>query len=87
MNAEIEWFLYILECKDGTLYTGITNNLEKRLRSHNDGTASKYTRSRTPVKMVYSEPVGDRSNATKRELQVKKLSRTKKNQLILSKIS
>jgi putative endonuclease len=82
MNSRNGWFLYILECADGSFYTGITNDLEKRLLAHNEGTASKYTRARTPVRIVYSEPVGDRSSATKRELQIKKLSRTQKSKLI-----
>jgi len=76
--------LYILKCSDNTLYTWITNNLDKRIKMHNweiPGWA-KYTRSRIPVEIVYSEDVWDRSEATKRELQVKKLSRQKKLELI-----
>jgi len=76
--------VYILKCSDNSLYTGITNNLEKRLHMHNwyiPGWA-KYTRARLPVKLVYSEQVWDRSEATKRELQIKKLSREKKLELI-----
>lgn len=78
------WHLYILECCDGTLYTGITSNLERRLRQHNSGVASKYTRARKPVKMVYAEPCKDRSEASKREIQVKKLNRNAKVRLIQS---
>ncbi|MCD5375343.1 GIY-YIG nuclease family protein [Candidatus Gracilibacteria bacterium] len=76
--------LYILKCSDNTLYTGITNNLEKRLKMHAGEIpgGAKYTRARLPVELVYSEEVGDRSEATKRELQVKKLSREKKLELI-----
>jgi len=82
-NDETNWYVYILECNDNTLYTGITNNLEKRIEQHNHGQeAAKYTRVRRPVKYVYQEPQANRSEATKREMQIKKLSRIKKMQLI-----
>lgn len=74
--------VYILRCADGTLYTGITTQLERRVSEHNKGTASKYTRSRLPVTLVYWEKAQDRSRATKRELEIKKWSREKKNALI-----
>jgi putative endonuclease len=76
------WHVYILLCQDGSFYTGITNNLENRLKQHNEGKASKYTRCRLPVKFVYSEQVKDRSEATKRELAIKKLTRKQKEKLI-----
>jgi len=77
------WFVYILECSDKTLYTGITNNLEKRLEQHNHGQeAAKYTRARRPVKCVYKEKQPNRSEATKRELAIKQLNRTEKLKLI-----
>lgn len=76
------WFCYLLECADGTLYTGITNDLEKRLAAHNCGTASKYTRSRLPVRLVYSEPHPDRSAASRREIQIKQLPRAAKLALL-----
>lgn len=72
------WYCYILECSDGTLYTGITNDLEKRLAAHNNGTASKYTRSRLPVKLVFTEDQPDRAFASRREVQIKQLSRAEK---------
>ncbi|MCE5182050.1 MAG: GIY-YIG nuclease family protein [Betaproteobacteria bacterium] len=72
------WHCYILECADGTLYTGITNDLEKRLAAHNSGTASKYTRSRLPVQMVYSETQADRASASRREIEIKRLPRNAK---------
>lgn len=76
------WFVYILECSDKTLYTGITNNLEKRLVQHNSGNeGAKYTRPRRPVKYVYQEKQVNRSEATKREMVIKKLSRIKKIKL------
>ena len=79
--------IYILKCSDNTLYTGITNNIEKRLKMHNWEIAggAKYTRARMPVELVYSKEVWDRSEATKKELQVKKLSREKKLELIWRK--
>ena len=77
-----DWVLYILRCSDGSLYTGITNDLEKRLKWHNEGKASKYTRSKRPVKLVYSESLGDESSARKREAEVKNLSRQQKLELI-----
>lgn len=72
------WHCYMLECADGTLYTGITNDLEKRLAAHNSGTASKYTRSRLPVKQVFTESQPDRSAASRRELEIKRLPRRAK---------
>ncbi|HPF47251.1 MAG: GIY-YIG nuclease family protein [Alphaproteobacteria bacterium] len=77
-----DWFLYILECNDGSLYTGITNDLEKRLSDHEAGTGAKYTRGRGPLQLVYSEPFKNRSEASIREAQIKKLSRKEKQQLI-----
>lgn len=78
-----DWLVYILECSDKTLYTGITNDLEKRLVQHNHGQeAAKYTRARRPVKCIYTETCKNRSEATKREFAIKKLSRTEKLILI-----
>jgi len=77
-NNQRNYFVYILLCADGSLYTGITNNLAKRLISHNSGTASRYTRARLPVKLIYSELSTDRSGATKRECKIKNLSRVQK---------
>ena len=76
------WFVYILRCADGSLYTGITNDLSRRLEQHNAGTASRYTRSRRPGVFVYQEPAGTRSLALKRELAIKSLSRAAKELLI-----
>jgi len=72
------WFLYILECGDGTLYTGITNDVSRRLEQHRLGKASRYTRSRLPVLLIFQEPCADRPAALRRELAVKKLPRTSK---------
>lgn len=78
----MSWFVYILKCQDNSLYTGITNDKEKRLKQHNTGKASKYTRVRLPVVMVYSEDAENRSVASKREWQIKQLSRQQKLQLV-----
>jgi putative endonuclease len=74
----MSWHCYLLECADGSLYTGITNDLDKRVAAHNEGTASKYTRSRLPVRLVYAEAHPDRSAASRREAAIKKLKRASK---------
>jgi predicted GIY-YIG superfamily endonuclease len=76
------WFVYILRCADGTYYTGITNDLERRCRQHNAGTGSRYTRCRLPARVVYHEPQATRSLALKREAAVKALSRRQKEALV-----
>ncbi|HLG23004.1 MAG TPA: GIY-YIG nuclease family protein [Candidatus Manganitrophaceae bacterium] len=76
------WFLYILECKDGSFYTGITKNLDRRLNQHNHGRASRYTQGRLPVKIRYQEPCAGRSAALIREARVKSFTRKKKEKLI-----
>lgn len=75
-------YTYILECADGTYYTGWTNNLEKRLASHNAGTASKYTKSRRPVRLLYSESFPTKEEAMSREWHIKRLTRKEKEKLI-----
>ena len=82
-----DWYLYILECADGTLYTGITLDLERRLGEHNGGQGAKYTRARLPVKMVYHIEVADRSRASKMEYRVKKMPRAKKLEIISGTIN
>ena len=79
------FFVYLLQCRDDSFYCGWTNDLEKRLKAHNAGTASKYTKSRRPVKLAYSENVKDKSSALKREYQIKQLSRREKEILVTSK--
>lgn len=76
------WYVYILRCVDGTLYTGITTDLAQRLQTHNAGTGAKYTRSRLPVEMVYSESLPSHSEALKREYTIKQLTRAQKLHLI-----
>ena len=79
---ERKWFVYILNCADGTLYTGITNDIDRRIKAHNAGTASKYTRVRRPVSIVYSEEVETKGDALRRELQIKRLTRSEKMAII-----
>ena len=80
--ASTRWLVYLLRCRDGSLYTGITNDLPKRLRAHAAGRASKYTRSRLPVWLAYSEPLKSKSAALKREAAIKRLTRAAKLRLI-----
>jgi len=77
-----QWYVYILRCADGTLYTGVTNDPERRLAQHNAGTASKCTRSRRPVEMVYRENAENKGAALRREYAIKQLSRSDKLALI-----
>ncbi len=74
--------VYILRCGDGTLYTGCTNDLTRRLAAHSAGRGAKYTRARLPVELVYTEPAADRSQALRREAAIKALSRGEKLRLI-----
>ena len=83
-SSDNTWFVYILRCDDGSLYTGITNDLIRRLEQHNAGTASRYTRSRLPVVLVYQEEPTTKGKALKRELVIKALSRKAKEVLIQS---
>lgn len=77
-------YIYILKCHDNTLYTGWTNNLEKRYKQHLEGKASKYTRARLPLEIVYIEKFETKTGAMKREYEIKQLSREKKLELINS---
>ena len=76
------WFLYLLLCRDGSLYTGITTNVQRRLLEHNKGIASRYTRSRLPVRLIYQEQCLNKSNALKKEYEIKGLTRKKKEKYI-----
>ena len=78
----MDWIVYILKCSDGSLYTGITNNLERRFLEHSLGKGAKYTKGRGPLKLVYREICRDRSESLKRELQIKSMSRQKKHELL-----
>lgn len=75
-------YTYIVECSDGTLYTGWTNNIKKRILAHNAKKGAKYTRSRTPVKLVYLEQADSKEQAMRREAQIKQLRKSEKEQLI-----
>lgn len=79
---EAIWHLYILRCKDGSLYTGITTDVEKRFAAHSSGKGAKYTRSHGVLEVAYQECCGTRSEASKREWQVKQLTREEKLRLI-----
>ena len=76
------WHVYIIECKDGTLYTGITNNLERRIKQHNYGRGCKFTKYRSPVKLLYNEECLSKAIALRREARIKSLTRAKKLELI-----
>ena len=75
-------YIYIIECSDGSLYTGYTNNLKKRIKAHNDKKGAKYTRGRTPVTLKYFEEFDSKTDAMKREAQIKKMRRKKKLELL-----
>lgn len=79
------WYLYILRCGDGTLYTGITTDVERRLEEHRQGRGAKYTRGRGPLELAYQEECGTHSEALKREYAVKQLTREEKEDLIGNK--
>ena len=75
-------YTYMLRCADGSLYTGWTNDLEKRVATHNDGTGAKYTRGRRPVSLAYFEEFATKEEAMKREVAIKKLSKAEKEKLV-----
>lgn len=79
---ETTWYLYILRCADGSLYTGITTDVERRLEAHRSGKGAKYTRGRGPLELVYRETCGSHSEALKREYAVKQLVRKDKLEMI-----
>ena len=78
----LTWIVYILQCADGTLYTGITNDIDRRMAEHEVGQGAKYTRGRGPFQLVYSETCKDRGFASKRELEIKSLNRDQKLRLV-----
>lgn len=81
------WGVYLLQCRDGSLYTGMTNRLAQRLACHQAGKASRYTRSRLPVTLVYWEAQSDRSSALRRERAIKQLSREDKLALLVAGVA
>jgi putative endonuclease len=76
------WVVYILECSDGSFYTGISNNVEARINTHNASKGAKYTKSRLPVTLVFEENTFNKSESLRREIEIKKLTRKKKRELI-----
>ena len=81
----MNWIVYILQCADGTLYTGITNDLERRMAEHEAGRGAKYTKGRGPHQLVYQEICQDRGVASKREIEIKSLDRKEKLLLVSTK--
>lgn len=79
------YFVYLLECCDGSFYCGYTKDLKKRVKAHNDGIGARYTRAKRPVKIIYFEKLESRIAALKREIQIKSLSRKKKQEIISAK--
>jgi len=80
----MNWHVYIVECSDGTLYTGISNNVDKRIREHNLGIGSKYTRGRRPAKLLAKWNYADKSHASKMEYKIKRLNREAKLRSIIN---
>ena len=84
-SSQNKWYVYIVECSDGSLYTGITTDVDRRLLEHNYSfKAAKYTRSRRPVRMIWTKEVANRSEASKEEYRIKRLKRKQKLELIKS---
>lgn len=79
-----KWYVYILRCGDGTLYCGSTNDVPRRLDAHRNGKGAKYTRGRGPLELVYCEEVLSHSDALKREIEIKRLTRQEKLEMIVS---
>ena len=82
----MSWVVYMVRCRDNSLYTGCSNDLSRRIRIHNAGKGAKYTRSRLPVALVYQESCADKSEALKREIAIKRLTKAKKEELCLQLI-
>jgi len=81
-RASSEWFVYTVQCSDGSLYTGVTTDVQKRVEAHNGTGGAKYTRTRRPVTLAYQEPCQSKSQALKREYEIKRMSRAKKLEMI-----
>jgi putative endonuclease len=81
-DNEVEWFLYLIRCKGGQLYTGITTNIERRLAEHQSGKGAKYLRGKTPLQLVFQQKIGSRSEALKIEAAVKKWPKVEKEKMI-----
>lgn len=83
----MSWWVYLLECGDSTLYTGITNDVQRRLAMHQAGRGARYTRGRGPIRLLWQEPWPDRASASRRELEVKRLSRAAKLTLVAASLT
>jgi len=83
-NNVTPWFIYVIRCRNGDLYTGISTDVQRRLAEHQSGKGAKYLRGRGPLHLVFQQPVGSRSEALKAELAFKKLKKTDKERMILS---
>ena len=81
-QLETVWFVYIVRCSDGTLYTGVTTDADKRVAEHNRSQGARYTRSRQPVELVYLEPAADRGAALRRESEIKRMRSAAKRRMI-----
>lgn len=81
-SSPMSWYVYIIECKDNKLYTGITNNLERRIKQHNSGNGCRFTKYRTPVELIYNQKLRTKPQALKREIAIKRLKRAQKLNLI-----
>jgi len=84
---ESVWCVYMLECSNRAFYTGITNNVDRRLQTHNAGRGARYTRNFRPVRLLWTEPHPDRSSATKREAQLKRWPRARKQALVHAQVA
>ena len=80
-----DWFVYIVRCSDNSLYTGVAVDVEARIIQHNKGKGAKYTRSRCPVELVYTENLSEKGDALRREIEIKKLSAQQKRKLVAGK--
>jgi len=83
-DNQSEWFLYMIRCRDGQLYTGITTDVDRRLSEHASGKGAKFLRGKAPLELVFKQGVGSRSDALKAEAAIKKLTREGKEELVLS---
>lgn len=82
VTGDAVWHVYIVRCVDGSLYTGITKDVDARVAAHNAGRGAKYTRGRTPVQLVYVEPAADHPSALRREASIKRLTAKRKHRLL-----
>ena len=82
VSVKETWYVYIVQCADDSLYTGVAKDVEMRVSQHNAGKGAKYTRARLPVRLVHREPVADRGSALRREYEIKGMTRERKRQLV-----